>query len=75
VSDCRISDEKELTSKVCSPFSSCSSSPSLSNETVRSRQTPLSYGVLSVQPMLYCPTSRTVKCLSVRAFLQPKRSV
>lgn len=58
---------------MCSPFSSCISSPSGSKETVRSRQIPLSYGVLSVHPMLYCPTSRTVRCLSVRAFLQRMR--
>lgn len=58
-----------LTSKVCSPRSSWTSSPSLSSETVRSRQTPLSYGVESVQPISYLPTRRTVKCFSARGFL------
>lgn len=60
---------------MCSPFSSCISSPSGSKETVRSRQIPLSYGVLSVHPMLYCPTSRTVRCLSVRGLLHESHEI
>lgn len=61
-----------LTSKVCSPRSSWTSSPSLSSETVRSRQTPLSYGVESIQPISYLPTRRTVKCFSARGFLHSR---
>lgn len=58
---------------MCSPRSSWTSSPSLRSETVRSRQTPLSYGVESIQPRSYLPTRRTVKCFSARGFLHQRR--
>jgi hypothetical protein len=45
------------------------SSPSCNNETVRSKHTPLSYGLASFHPMSYRPTNLTVKCRRVLGFL------